>query len=70
MEQGEIGATMRNWRDPHSHLYGLPMAVEQREEQQTREPVRGDWKSELAKAKTHEEQAALYRDLIGRRGGA
>ncbi|MBK3569468.1 hypothetical protein JHN47_37825 [Streptomyces sp. MBT62] len=29
-----------------------------------------DWKTELAKAKTHEEQAALYRDLIGRRGGA
>jgi len=27
VEQGEIGATLRNWGDPHSHPYGLPMAV-------------------------------------------
>ncbi|MFE2419438.1 hypothetical protein [Streptomyces hokutonensis] len=29
-----------------------------------------DWKSELAEAKTDEEQAAHYRDLIRRPGGA
>ncbi|WP_031113876.1 hypothetical protein [Streptomyces sp. NRRL S-146] len=28
-----------------------------------------DWKSEFAEAKTHEERAALYRDLIGKRNG-
>ncbi|MGH1551544.1 hypothetical protein ACRAWF_03110 [Streptomyces sp. L7] len=27
VEKGEIGATLRNWGDPHSHLYGLPMAL-------------------------------------------
>ncbi|MFI6376063.1 DUF4157 domain-containing protein [Streptomyces sp. NPDC050546] len=27
VEKGEIGATAQNWLDPHSHLYGLPMAV-------------------------------------------
>jgi len=164
-EQGEIGATIANWRDPHSHLYGLPLAVggmgstdyhgdtilpnesyghmfmgykpptEERDgalqvgietagpggrtpdgyehgltsSEKNNNPVsqfgghksdklggkapldknqrlvdltkfgnwmqrlkalEKDWKSELAKAKTHEEQAALYRDLIGRRSGA
>ncbi|MFS8200824.1 DUF4157 domain-containing protein [Streptomyces sp. CWNU-52B] len=27
VEKGEIGATVKNWVDPHSHLYGLPMAI-------------------------------------------
>ncbi|XUL91228.1 hypothetical protein ACQ86D_35250 [Streptomyces galilaeus] len=27
VEKGEIGATLRNWGDLHSHLYGLPMAL-------------------------------------------
>ncbi|MFH8469235.1 DUF4157 domain-containing protein [Streptomyces sp. NPDC017991] len=27
VEKGEIGATVRNWLDPHSHLYGLPLAL-------------------------------------------
>ncbi|MEU3491530.1 eCIS core domain-containing protein [Streptomyces massasporeus] len=27
VEKGEIGATVQNWLDPHSHLYGLPLAV-------------------------------------------
>ncbi|MGA5895306.1 eCIS core domain-containing protein [Streptomyces venetus] len=27
VEKGEIGATVQNWLDPHSHLYGLPAAV-------------------------------------------
>ncbi|MET9762303.1 DUF4157 domain-containing protein [Streptomyces sp. NPDC006372] len=27
VEKGEIGATVQNWLDPHSHLYGLPVAV-------------------------------------------
>ncbi|MFD7710881.1 DUF4157 domain-containing protein [Streptomyces sp. NPDC059786] len=27
VEKGEIGATVRNWLDPHSHLYGLPLAI-------------------------------------------
>ena len=165
VEKGEIGATLQNWVDPHSHLYGLPMAVggmgntdyhgdtilpnesyghmfmgykpptHDRDgafqvgietagpsgrtpdgykhgvtsSEKNNNPVSqfgghkddkigaaapldknqrlvdlkefGDWvkklkdlekawKTELAKAKTHEEQAALYRDLIGRRGGA
>ncbi|MEV0742397.1 DUF4157 domain-containing protein [Streptomyces sp. NPDC050549] len=165
VEKGEIGATLRNWADPHSHLYGLPMAVggmgnadyhgdtilpnesyghmfmgykpptHKRDgafqvgietagpsgrtpdgykhgitsSEKNNNPVSqfgghkddkiganaplasnqrlvdlkefGDWvrklkdlekawKTELAKAKTHKEQAALYRDLIGRRGGA
>lgn len=29
-----------------------------------------DWKAELAKAKTDQERAALYRDLIGKRSNA
>jgi hypothetical protein len=165
VEKGEIGATLRNWADPHSHLYGLPMAVggmgnadyhgdtilpnesyghmfmgykpptHKRDgalqvgietagpggrtpdgyqhgvtsSEKNNNPVsqvgghkddkiggdaplhanqrlvdlrefgdwvrklkdlEKDWKSELAKAKTHEEKAALYRNLIGRRGGA
>lgn len=165
VEKGEIGATLRNWVDPHSHLYGLPMAIgglgntdyhgdtilpnesyghmfmgykpptRKRDgafqlgietagpngrtpdgyehkitsSEKNNNPVSqlgghkddklgakapleasqrlvdlkefGDWvqklkdlekawKTELAKAKTNEEKAALYRDLIGRRGGA
>ncbi|MFF6988786.1 DUF4157 domain-containing protein [Streptomyces sp. NPDC010273] len=27
VEKGEIGATLQNWVDPHSHLYGLPLAT-------------------------------------------
>ncbi|MFD4554047.1 DUF4157 domain-containing protein [Streptomyces sp. NPDC058469] len=27
VEKGEIGATVQNWLDPHSHLYGLPVAT-------------------------------------------
>ncbi|MGW0573365.1 eCIS core domain-containing protein [Streptomyces tauricus] len=27
VEKGEIGATVQNWLDPHSHLYGLPLAL-------------------------------------------
>ncbi|MEU0071552.1 PE-PGRS family protein [Streptomyces sp. NPDC006332] len=27
VEKGEIGATFQNWLDPHSHLYGLPVAI-------------------------------------------
>ncbi|MFE7031243.1 DUF4157 domain-containing protein [Streptomyces sp. NPDC057621] len=27
VEKGEIGATLQNWMDPHSHLYGLPLAL-------------------------------------------
>ncbi|WP_405974671.1 DUF4157 domain-containing protein [Streptomyces sp. NBC_00988] len=27
VEKGEIGATVQNWFDPHSHLYGLPVAT-------------------------------------------
>ncbi|MBB6421780.1 hypothetical protein HDC93_007413 [Streptomyces sp. AK010] len=27
VEKGEIGAIVQNWLDPHSHLYGLPLAV-------------------------------------------
>ena len=27
VEKGEIGATFQNWTDPHSHLYGLPLAL-------------------------------------------
>ncbi|MGC5562215.1 eCIS core domain-containing protein [Streptomyces sp. FR-108] len=27
VEKGEIGATLQNWLDPHSHLYGLPLAL-------------------------------------------
>lgn len=165
VEKGEIGATLRNWGDPHSHLYGLPMALgglgntdyhgdtilpnesyghmfmgykppthkrdgalqvgietagpggktpdgykhgltsseknsnpvsqvgghkddklggkaplekNQRLVDLTRfgdwmqrlKTLEKDWKSELAGAKTDEEQAALYRDLIRRPGGA
>ncbi|WP_328498803.1 hypothetical protein OHS59_43160 [Streptomyces sp. NBC_00414] len=29
-----------------------------------------EWKTALDAAKTHEERAALYRDLIGKRGNA
>lgn len=25
--KGEIGATLQNWVDPHSHLYGVPPAI-------------------------------------------
>ncbi|MFE3163037.1 DUF4157 domain-containing protein [Streptomyces sp. NPDC059224] len=32
--------------------------------------LEADWKSELAKATTDEERAALYRDLIGKRSGS
>lgn len=28
VEKGEIGATLQNWGDPHSHLYGLPLAID------------------------------------------
>ncbi|WP_160159656.1 hypothetical protein [Streptomyces sp. 3213.3] len=144
VEKGEIGAILRNWGDPHSHLYGLPMAVggmgntdyhgdtilpnesyghmfagdkpptHERDgafqvgqvgietagpSSRTSDGYKhgantpldrnqrlvdlkefGDWvkklnelekawKTEPASAKTHEERAALYRDLIGRRGG-
>jgi len=27
VEKGEAGATVQNWLDPHSHLYGLPLAL-------------------------------------------
>ncbi|MGW6008528.1 eCIS core domain-containing protein [Streptomyces sp. NPDC055210] len=27
VEKGEVGATVQNWLDPHSHLYGLPLAL-------------------------------------------
>ncbi|MEW1640928.1 DUF4157 domain-containing protein [Streptomyces sp. NPDC091219] len=27
VEKGEFGATVQNWADPHSHLYGLPLAA-------------------------------------------
>lgn len=27
VEKGEIGATVQNWLAPHSHLYGLPLAI-------------------------------------------
>lgn len=27
VEKGEIGATLQNWADPHTHLYGLPVAT-------------------------------------------
>ncbi|MGW4456578.1 eCIS core domain-containing protein [Streptomyces albidoflavus] len=27
VEKGEIGATLQNWVDPHSHLYGFPLAI-------------------------------------------
>ncbi|MEW2703739.1 DUF4157 domain-containing protein [Streptomyces koyangensis] len=27
VEKGEIGATFQNWGDRHSHLYGLPLAI-------------------------------------------
>ncbi len=164
VEKGEIGATVRNWLDPHSHLYGLPLAVggmgntdyhgdtilpdesyghlfmgykpptgkrdgalqvgietagpggrtpdgyehgvtsseknnnpvsqigghkddkpggkaplgsSQRHVDlrefgdwvQKLKRLENDWKTEFAKAKTHEERAALYRDLIGKRNG-
>ncbi|MFF8394970.1 DUF4157 domain-containing protein [Streptomyces sp. NPDC016172] len=165
VEKGEIGATVQNWLDPHSHLYGLPLAVggmgnndyhgdtvlpdesyghlfmgykpptRKRDgalqvgietagpggrtpdgyehgvtsSEKNNNPVshfgghkddkpgakaplgssqrhvdlrefgdwvqklkrlEKDWKTEFAEAKTHEERAALYRDLIGRRGSA
>ncbi|MEU6474094.1 hypothetical protein ABZ927_35945 [Streptomyces massasporeus] len=161
---GEIGATVQNWMDPHSHLYGLPLAVggmgnndyhgdtilpdesyghlfmgykpptSKRDgalqvgietagpggrtpdgyehgvtsSEKNNNPVshlgghkddkpgakaplassqrhvdlrefgdwvqklkrlEQDWKTEFAKARTHEERAALYRDLIGKRNG-
>ncbi|MFJ4277470.1 DUF4157 domain-containing protein [Streptomyces massasporeus] len=164
VEKGEIGATVQNWLDPHSHLYGLPLAVggmgnndyhgdtilpdesyghlfmgykpptskrdgafqvgietagpggrtpdgyqhgvtsseknnnpvsqlgghkddkpgakaplgsNQRQVDlrefgdwvQKLKRLEEDWKSEFAKARTHEERAALYRDLIGKRNG-
>ncbi|WP_406120620.1 DUF4157 domain-containing protein [Streptomyces sp. NBC_00989] len=27
VEKGEFGATLQNWVDPHTHLYGLPLAT-------------------------------------------
>lgn len=76
VEKGEFGATVQNWFDPRTSLYGLPTAtggMGNTDHHGDTTPdgyqhgMEKDWKAALAKAKTSEERAALYRDLIGKR---